>query len=110
MEAKLAFEDKLKGLVKTKQRRERAWKVLVPRPDVEEVIRKFHQEMGYFGIKKTWQHLRRYFYWKGIKMDVRDYVNRTVRDVCKPNQTCGEYDVRTSISQRNDHCSWYQST
>lgn len=74
------------NLILTKTKKERFWNITIPVIDKKEVIRRFHNEKGNFGMKMTWYAVREYFYWKGMKRDLQKYVNDCTRCmVAKPD-------------------------
>ena len=52
-------------------------KIWVPPPSVVEVIREVHdqQSTGHPGRAKTFEHVRKVFYWRGMTADINRYIN-----------------------------------
>ncbi|EDW02750.1 GH19708 [Drosophila grimshawi] len=73
-------EDELEGTI---------WKLWVPNTLTAGLIEKAHiDEMaGYGGIFKTLENLRRHFYWRGMAVQVKDWVKqcRTCKECRVPN-------------------------
>lgn len=70
---------------------EHKWKLVVPREDREDLLRKYHNEpvAGHFGFFKTFNRLAEFCYWPKMRQDVKKWIKKC--DVCKgckaPNTT-----------------------
>lgn len=63
------------------------WKVCVPKENREEVIKSNHDEAksGHFGLFKTLNKIRRFYYWPNMKESVAEYIkNCHICRVVKP--------------------------
>ena len=50
---------------------------MVPRPqDCEKLVFQFHEELGYFGIKKGYSLLQSQYWWFGMQIDAQQIVAR----------------------------------
>lgn len=63
-----------------------AWKLIVPKSLIQGLIKQFHDApcSSHSGFEKTLEKARRYFYWKRMAGDIRDYVKKC--DVCKQSK------------------------
>ena len=48
---------------------------MVPRPqDCEKLVLHFHEELGHFGVKRTYSLLQNQYWWNGMQIDVQQII------------------------------------
>jgi RNase H-like domain found in reverse transcriptase/Integrase zinc binding domain/Reverse transcriptase (RNA-dependent DNA polymerase)/Integrase core domain len=57
------------------------WKAVVPKSQIEGILRTNHDEYGHHGIQKTFDRIRQRFYWAKMYRNVKDYVSTC--ETCK---------------------------
>lgn len=61
-------------LLFTKTKADSNWKIAVPEALVFEIMRSVHQQFGHVGVHKTYQEINRYYAWKGMRRQIKQYV------------------------------------
>lgn len=87
------------------------WKIVVPKSNRSELIRKNHDEplSGHLGVYKTYHRILSRYYWPGMKSDINKYVKRCrICAATKPEQLkkAGEMGSKPEITR----CWQYIST
>lgn len=56
--------------------------------DINTVLHETHDSVfgGHFGFAKTYEQVKRKYFWKNMKKDIQDYIKRC--DVCQRSKTC----------------------
>lgn len=64
------------------------FQVVVPEKFCKEVLRASHDQLGHFGVGKTYNYILRYFFWPRLKKDVSHFIKScpTCQITGKPNQ------------------------
>lgn len=65
------------------------FQIIVPTKFREKVLSCSHDQTGHLGVKKTYNHILRYFFWPRLKRDVATHIKtcHTCQVTGKPNQT-----------------------
>ena len=64
-----------------KEKKDENWRIVVPESIKRQLIEKTHEKLGHPGVYKTVAFLRRYYYWRSLKKDVKKLVRAC--DLCQ---------------------------
>lgn len=69
------------GVLFCRDSNRKRWSVVVPRDLVPLLIESVHERLGHPGVYKTTEYLRIFYYWKGLRRDVKRHVK--LCDMCQ---------------------------
>ena len=64
-----------------REREDSNWRLVIPESLSVELIKITHTKLGHPGVYKTFEYLKRFYYWKKMRRQVKMYV--TACDMCQ---------------------------
>ena len=69
------------GIVYCRSKIDKQWRIALPKGLIFAVLSTAHERWGHAGSHKLHQYLQKYFYWRGMKRDVKNYTRSC--DICQ---------------------------
>lgn len=57
-----------------KAKKQKGWRIVIPKKFAQTLIRTIHVEYGHIGIYKTSKYLHQFYYWKRMNKDIRNII------------------------------------
>ena len=64
-----------------REKNNNSWKIVIPSEIKKELISQTHSKLGHPGVYKTWLYIKRFYFWKAMKKDIKKFVKSC--DVCQ---------------------------